>query len=166
MMGATMTAASDDSPELDHAGVRVPPPLIYVAGLGLGLGIEQVVGTPSLPRPAAIAAGVAGAVAAVLLDGGAMRRFLRHRTALEPWKPATTLVTSGPYRFTRNPMYLGMACLYAGLSLGFGLLWSLALLPVVALTVDRMVIAREERYLLRQFGDSYALYLRQVRRWL
>jgi protein-S-isoprenylcysteine O-methyltransferase Ste14 len=150
----------------DHAGVRVPPPLIYLAGLMLGLGAERVISTPSLPRPAAVAAGVLGGALAAALDGGAMRRFLRARTAMEPWKPASALVTGGPYRLTRNPMYLGMACLYTGLALAFGLLWSLALLPVVLVLVDRFVIVREERYLERRFGDSYRNYRAQVRRWL
>jgi protein-S-isoprenylcysteine O-methyltransferase Ste14 len=150
----------------DHAGVRFPAPLIYLAGLIVGLGAEQVVGTPSLPRPAAIGAGVIGGLLAAALDGGAMRRFLRARTPMEPWKPASALVTAGPYRLTRNPMYLGMACLYTGLAMAFGLLWSLALLPVALVMVDRLVIAREERYLERRFGDSYREYRTQVRRWL
>ncbi len=80
--------------------------------------------------------------------------------------PSSALVTSGPYRFTRNPMYLGMASLYAGIALAFGLLWSLALLLVVLVVIDRGVIAREERYLERRFGDEYRLYKQQVRRWL
>jgi protein-S-isoprenylcysteine O-methyltransferase Ste14 len=150
----------------DSAGVRLPPPLIYLAGFLMGLAAERIVSTPSLPRPAAIAAGVTGGALAAALDGGAMRRFLRAHTAMEPWKPASALVTGGPYRLTRNPMYLGMACLYAGLALAFGLLWSLALLPVVLVLVDRFVIVREERYLERRFGDSYREYQAQVRRWL
>lgn len=159
-------AATADAQGQDSAGVRVPPPLVYVGGLALGWGVERVMATPNLPRPAAIAAGVTGAAAALLLDGGAMRRFLRHRTAMEPWKPSSALVTSGPYRFTRNPMYLGMACVYAGAALAFGLLWSVALLPVVLVVIDRAVIAREERYLERRFGAAYLQYREQVRRWI
>lgn len=150
----------------DSAGVRVPPPLIYIAGLLVGAALEQVVATPDLPGVWALLAAVVGIVLAVLLDGGAMRRFLRSRTAMEPWKPSSALVTTGPYRFTRNPMYLGMAVLYLGIALTFGLLWSVALLPVVLVVVDRYVIAREERYLTRRFGESYLQYREQVRRWL
>lgn len=160
------TSTHEERRGTDHAGVRVPPPLIYVAGFLVGLGAEQVAGTPSLPLPMAIGAGVLGGALEALLDGGAMRRFLRQDTPMEPWKPASALVTTGPYRFTRNPMYLGMACLYTGLALAFGLLWSLALLPVVLVLVDRLVIAREERYLERRFGDSYRDYRTRVRRWV
>ena len=150
----------------DHAGVRVPPPLIYVVGFLAGAGLERVAATPNLPGFAALAAALAGVVLAGVLDGGAMRRFLRARTALEPWKPSSALVTSGPYRFTRNPMYVGMAALYLGIALAFGYLWSVALLAVVLVVIDRTVIAREERYLERRFGESYREYRTRVRRWL
>ena len=83
-----------------------------------------------------------------------------------PMKPTTALVTSGPYRVTRNPMYVGMAFLYAGLALSLGVIWALALLPAVLLMVDRLVIAREERYLEAKFGEEYRDYKRRVRRWL
>lgn len=150
----------------DSAGVKVPPPLIYITGLLIGAALEQVAATPNLPGVWALVAAVVGIVLAVLLDGGAMRRFLRSRTAMEPWKPSSALVTTGPYRFTRNPMYLGMAVLYLGIALTFGWLWAVALLPVVLVVIDRAVIAREERYLTRRFGESYLQYREQVRRWL
>lgn len=150
----------------DSAGVKVPPPLIYIAGLLIGAALEQVAATPNLPVVWALVAAVVGIVLAVVLDGDATRRFLRSRTALEPWKPSSALVTTGPYRFTRNPMYLGMALLYLGILLTFGWLWSVALLPVVLVVIDRAVVAREERYLTRRFGESYLQYREQVRRWL
>ena len=162
----TDAPATPEAQAKDSAGVKVPPPFIYLAAMLAGVGIEQFAPTPNLPDPVALAAGVAGVAAAVFLDGGAMRNFVRARTAMEPWKPSSALVTTGPYRFTRNPMYLGMASFYLGAALGFGLLWSAALLPVVLLVIDRAVIAREERYLQRRFGDSYTDYRRRVRRWL
>lgn len=160
---ATQARAAKDK---DSAGVKVPPPLIYMLGLLAGVGIEQIASTPKLPGPIALAAAGAGIAASIYLDGGALRNFLRVGTAAEPWKPSSKLVTTGPYRFTRNPMYLGMACLYVGASLAFGYLWSAALLPVVLFIVDRQVIAREERYLERRFGKAYRDYKRDVRRWL
>ena len=71
-------------------------------------------------------------------------------------RPTTAIVERGPYRFTRNPMYLAMAFAYVGLSLLFNNLWALALLPAVLLVIDVFVIRREERYLIAKFGDSYA----------
>jgi protein-S-isoprenylcysteine O-methyltransferase Ste14 len=81
-------------------------------------------------------------------------------------KPDTALVTSGPYRFTRNPMYLGMAFLYVGFAFAFGVIWALAFLPAVIVVVDRFVIAREEPYLERNFGQAYRDYKARVRRWV
>lgn len=76
------------------------------------------------------------------------------------------MVISGPYRFIRNPQYLGIAFLYIALAFAFGVTWALAFLPVVLLIVDRFVIAREESYLEGRFGAAYREYKARVRRWL
>jgi protein-S-isoprenylcysteine O-methyltransferase Ste14 len=83
-----------------------------------------------------------------------------------PMNPTTALVTSGPYRLTRNPMYLGMAFLYVALAFAFGVMWALVFLPAVLVVVDRFVIVREEPYLERKFGQAYREYRSRVRRWL
>ncbi|MGH2982213.1 MAG: methyltransferase family protein [Solirubrobacterales bacterium] len=150
----------------DSSGVRIPPPLIYIAGFALGIGLEAAFPISGLPSALALLAGLAGGAIWLVLDGAAMLRFHRARTSMVPVKPTTALVVSGPYRLTRNPMYVGMAFLYAGLALALGMIWSLALLPVVLLIVDRQVIAREERYLEAKFGDEYREYKKRVRRWL
>jgi protein-S-isoprenylcysteine O-methyltransferase Ste14 len=85
---------------------------------------------------------------------------------VSPYRAPTKLVTTGPYRVTRNPGYLGMTLAYVGVVVLAGALWPLVLLPVVLLIVDRGVIAREERYLDRRFGQDYSDYKRQTRRWL
>ena len=110
----------------------------------------------------------ASLVLAVLLalDTTAMVRFVRNRTPVNPTRPATRLVTDGPYRFTRNPMYLGMAGAYIGIAVATGVLWALALLPVVVILMDRLVIPREERHLAQTFGEEYERYRGRVRRWL
>jgi protein-S-isoprenylcysteine O-methyltransferase Ste14 len=92
--------------------------------------------------------------------------FRRARTSMVPMKPSSALVTTGPYRFTRNPMYLGMAFLYVALAFALGLVWPLILLPVVIAAVDRLVIAIEEAYLVRRFGQPYCDYMTRARRWL
>ncbi len=146
--------------------MRIPPPLIYIAGYVGGLAVEAASPLSGLPPALALAAAAIGVAIWLTLDGSAMLLFQRSRTSVVPMKPTTALVTTGPYRVTRNPMYLGMAFLYAGLGFAFGVIWALALLPVVLLIVDRQVIAREERYLEAKFGDEYREYKRRVRRWL
>jgi protein-S-isoprenylcysteine O-methyltransferase Ste14 len=146
--------------------VRFPPPLIYVGGFLLGLVLEAAFPIDGLPSPVEIGVAVAGTLAWLVLDGSAMRRFKRAGTSMVPMRPSTAIVTSGPYRFTRNPMYLGMAALYLALAFGLGVIWAVVILPLVLLAVDRLVIAREERYLEAKFGDEYRGYKRRVRRWL
>lgn len=160
------TGAGSGDERRDTSGVRFPPPLIYVAGLLVGVGLELAFPIGALPLPLAIAAGGIGVGAWLWLDGSAMRRFQRAGTSMVPMRPSKALVISGPYRFTRNPMYLGMALLYLGLALALGVIWAVAVLPLVLLAVDRLVIAREERYLERKFGDDYRTYKRHVRRWV
>jgi protein-S-isoprenylcysteine O-methyltransferase Ste14 len=150
----------------DTAGVVAPPPLIYLAGLGVGFALEALL--PGSSVPAAVQWGLGGVlvVAGVALLLSFNTAFSRRGTAVEPWKPTTAIVTTGPYRISRNPAYLGMALVYAGVALMSDALWVLAPLPVVLAVVDRGVIAREERYLERKFGQEYVDYKSRVRRWL
>lgn len=158
------TAARVETTET--AGVKIPPPLIYVAGLLAGLGLELAFPIDGPPTWVRIAVGVVGVVAAASLAPRAAMRFRRAGTNVIPFKPTTALVTDGPYRITRNPMYVGMACLYVAIAVATGLIWALILLPLVLLAVDRLVIAKEEPYLERLFGERYLEYKRGVRRWL
>ena len=132
----------------------------------IGVGLEIAFPVDPLPTIVSVIGAVAGIGGSMLLDGGAMRRFLRAGTPAIPFKPSTALVTSGHYRITRNPMYVGMASLYIGLAFAFGLIWAFALLPIVVVVIDRLVIAREEPYLERLFGEEYLAYKRRVRRWI
>lgn len=160
------SAGPPASPPLDHAGVPVPPPLLYAAGLAVGLGLERLW---RLPRPSARVAKPLGAVLLVLgaaLPASGATLFRRRRTSVLPVRPTTSLVTSGPYRLTRNPMYLGFALGHAGLALRRRSTWGLLTLGPVLAAVDRVVIDREERYLERAFGEEYRRYAQRVRRWL
>ncbi len=109
---------------------------------------------------------IAGISAFLYFDSSAMHMFRRAQTTAMPWRPSSALVVSGPFRLTRNPMYVGMGFLFIGLAFAFGALLAVAVLPVVVLVVDRVVIAREEPYLERRFGDEYAAYKLRARRWL
>ena len=147
-------------------GVRVPPPAFYLAGFLIGLAIESAAPSPQPVGWLRLAAGVAGLATLLAFDTAAMVRFQRRRTPVSPARAASALVTDGPYRLTRNPMYVGMAGLYAGVAVATGVLWALALLPVVLLVVDRVIIPREERHLAETFGEEYERYRSRVRRWL
>lgn len=103
--------------------------------------------------------GVAVALAAV-------RALRAARTTLQPWESTTTLVTSGPFRFSRNPIYVSYTLVYLGVTFSVNSVWPLVLLPLVIGLMVRMVIGREERYLEARFGDAYRDFRGRVRRWL
>jgi protein-S-isoprenylcysteine O-methyltransferase Ste14 len=153
---------------IDGASVRFPPPLIYVGGLAIGVGAEHLLNLPSLDFPIVIrsvAGGLLDVIGFLAMFAGA-GLFLRHRTAILPFKPASSLVTSGILCRTRNPMYLGMAVFYAAVAVILNSLAALVLLPLVLVIVHKQVIAREEAYLERAFGHEYVAYKKRVRRWL
>jgi protein-S-isoprenylcysteine O-methyltransferase Ste14 len=154
------------APKTDTSGIRVPPPLYYVAGFLAGVALELVWPTSWPPVGVRIAVTVLAVVAWLALDGAATLFFRRAGTSMVPMNPTTALVTSGPYRLSRNPMYLGMAFLYIAFAFAFAVIWALAFLPVVLVIVDRFVIAREEPYLERKFRQDYRDYKARVRRWL
>ena len=146
----------------DNPRVRVPPPLIFGGLLALGLVIDSA----SFQFGAAQLAGVALGIAGGALIAISLGLFAGAKTRPEPWQPASSLVDRGLYRFTRNPMYLGMALLSLGVALAFSSLPG-AILALAALAIiDRTVVTREEAYLERRFGADYVAYTRRVRRWL
>jgi len=152
----------------DGPRVHFPPPLIYIGGLAVGWFVGRELHLPSLglgrgPREI-VAAGLIIAGMAVMTAGAGL--FMRRRTAIIPFKPASVLVNSGIYGWTRNPMYLGMALAYGGLAVLFNSLAALVVLPIVLAVVQTQVIAREEAYLERAFGKEYLAYKGQVRRWI
>ena len=154
------------SPPRDHSGVFIPPPLIYVLFFLAGLALERAVPLP--PPPAAIARplGALLVLACVALSVWSFRHFWAAGTSVVPIRPTTALVVHGPYRFTRNPMYLGLLLAYTGLACLFGLVWPLLLGPAVVWVVYVWVIAPEERYLAEKFGEEYHRYRARVRRWV
>jgi protein-S-isoprenylcysteine O-methyltransferase Ste14 len=146
--------------------LRFPPPLIYLAGLALGIVVELIEPAPQPTTWLRVLAGLVAVAVFIALDTTAMSRFSRADTPVNPMRAPRAVVTNGPYRLTRNPMYVGMAILYAGIAVAAGILWAFAFLPVVLIVVDRFVIVREERYLAERFGEEYERYRARVRRWL
>lgn len=147
-------------------GVIAPPPLIYLGGLAAGFVLDATLSAPSPPAWLGWTVGTASAIAGGALARSFFRAFARAGTPVSPYRSPTALVTSGVYRFTRNPGYLGMALAYVGVALLARSLWALAPLPLVIVLIDRGVIAREERFLRRRFGEDYARYASRTRRWL
>lgn len=123
---------------------------------------------PATPVPPAVRWPVGGGLLAIggTLMGSFVRAFARAGTPVSPYSASTALVTTGPYRISRNPAYLGMAFVYTGIAVSAEALWALLLLPAVVTVIDRGVIAREERYLEQRLGDDYRRYKQRTRRWL
>ena len=154
---------------LSNPGVRFPPPFLFVGGLLAGWALDRGV----LPLHVGQFEGSIVEFAAVVLVaiglavmGWGLFTFRRARTAIIPFHGASSLVTTGPYRFTRNPMYTGLTVAYVGGALLIDSAWPLILLPVVLIVLFITVIAREERYLSDAFPGEYAAYCARVRRWL
>ena len=157
----------DDGREgADNPGVVAPPPLIFAGILGAGLLLNRLRPTPFLPRALSKILGWTLVVGGLLLGLWGFREMRRAGTNVDPYHPTTAIVERGPYGFTRNPLYVGMALIYAGISARANALPAALLLPVVLHIVDRGVIKREERYLEGKFGDEYLRYKGRVRRWI
>ena len=153
-----------DSP--DTPGVIAPPPLIYLAFILLGLAVDVVAPLRAGPSGLGTPAGIILIIGALVLFASALREFKRAETPVETRKPTTAIIRTGPYRYTRNPIYLAMTALHLGIAFWVGSVWLFATLVLAVIVVSTGVIAREERYLIRRFGDDYTSYKASVRRWL
>ncbi len=148
------------------ARILAPPPLLFAFVLAVGLWLHAWAPGP-LPGPSLLRA-----LAILALAGGGaigfsgIRAFRRRRTSFFPHEPSTALVTEGPFRFTRNPLYVAGTLIYLAVALWLDNLWMLLLLPLLVAAVDRLVIVPEERYLEGVFGDAYRAYRARVRRWV
>ncbi|MFZ1416007.1 MAG: isoprenylcysteine carboxylmethyltransferase family protein [Defluviicoccus sp.] len=143
----------------------LPPTFALIAGLTMA-GLHRLVPLADIVgRPwhwVALAPVAAGLVLAIWAAAG----FIRAGTPLEPYKDAAVLITAGPYRFSRNPIYLGMALLLAGFWLWLGSLSPGLVLPAFVIAIDRRFIQREEAHLEERFGARFRAYRASVRRWL
>ena len=152
--------------EQDNPGGWVPPPLTYLLTLLLGLVLDRRFHVPFLPH------GVARVLGWPLVGGGMalatwfIRTMRGADTTLEVNKPVSSLVQDGPFRYSRNPGYLSLAMIYAGIAIRRNALLAIVLLPLLVVVTQRELIEREERYLERTFGEEYLAYKRRVRRWV
>lgn len=154
---------SDD--QRDNPGIKVPPPLVYLLPLLLGYMLDRKVHVPFLPS------GVSRIIGWPLIGGGALigrwwRKTMREADApVRTDRPVPRLTTKGPFGYSRNPAYLSLAMIYAGIAALRNSLWVILLLPLVLIVIQREVIGREEQYLERAFGEEYLAYKARVRRW-
>jgi protein-S-isoprenylcysteine O-methyltransferase Ste14 len=153
----------------DNAGVIAPPPLIALAVLLIGLALDRLL--PAyvlmvlLSLTERIVIGVMLMTAGGALGLSAILAFRAARTHVEPWKPTVALVTSGVFRWLRNPMYVGLALLVAGIGVALASDWTLVMLLPGAAILHYGVVRREERYLTAKFGEAYRRYCDAVPRY-
>ena len=152
---------------MDNAQVALRPPLAWGLAVIVGLALNWLLSCPFLP--ADLPAGWLGATVfalALALVAWAIITITGAGSNVPTNLPTTAIVESGPYRFTRNPIYLGMFLGLIGLAIAFDNLWLLMMLVPFALVIRYGVVAREEAYLDHKFGDVYRDYRSRVRRWL
>jgi protein-S-isoprenylcysteine O-methyltransferase Ste14 len=154
------------SPNQDRPSIIAPPPLIYLAGFGVGLLLDLVFPLPLLPEGLARILGWLLISAALLSIALSLRVLFQAGTPVDPYKPTTVLVMDGPFRYSRNPLYLSLTAMYTGVAMLMNVLWLILLLPLILWIIQRGVIAREEEYLERKFGEEYRRYKARTPRWL
>jgi protein-S-isoprenylcysteine O-methyltransferase Ste14 len=146
--------------------LRIVPPVYLLAAVIVMLLLHRFVPVRQLIGWPWRWIGVAVIVGGLAFGFSAVALFRRHRTTLRPGQASTALVDAGPFRVTRNPMYVGMTIALMGVALLLGSLTPWAVVPLFGIVIDRNVIPLEERMLVGVFGDEYARYQARVRRWI
>ncbi len=150
----------------EGAEVRIPPPIFYLVAVVLGVVLDWLWAIRfARGSSLRIALGVAVICGGVAVLGGAFSAFRRMGQHPDPRKPTPMIARDGPYRFTRNPMYLGTSLVQLGLGIAIGNAWIILLLVPVVVVVHYGAILPEERYLEAKFGDEYTSFQASVRRW-
>jgi protein-S-isoprenylcysteine O-methyltransferase Ste14 len=152
--------------EPDNANVIAPPPLIYGVAFIVGWLIHRAFPVPVLPETLARWIGVVFVIASIPVAITAFRAMIRAQTSFDPRKPTTAIVSQGPFRYSRNPLYISLTLLYLGVALLINMLWIVLLVVPLLAVIQCGVMAREEAYLERKFGEEYLNYKSRVRRWV
>lgn len=152
--------------DADNPGVVARPPLIYLGFLALGFMLDAVWPAAFVTNDVQYPVGAVLIVAGVALTAMAIRQFRRAGTSVETSRPVNALVTNGLYRLSRNPIYIALSLIHAGIAIAADNAWALVSLIPVLIILHYGVILREERYLERKFGEEYRRYRGSVRRWL
>jgi protein-S-isoprenylcysteine O-methyltransferase Ste14 len=157
-----------DDQQVDNASVRFPPPLVYLAGILLGVAAHRWLWPFRLEIGNAVRISLALVVAVMGITFNVLsfQRFRGTGQDVKPWTSTPEIIAEGIYHYTRNPMYVGLAFVQLGISIALGNLWIAALLLPVLYIVYVSAVRPEETYLERKFGDEYRTYRSSVRRWL
>ena len=150
----------------DHANVKIPPPVLSLIYIFVAFLFNWLLPLPLVFPKVLEWVGYILILVGLGLPFSAAGRIMQAHTTLDPHGSVTKIVTSGPYRFSRNPIYLGFVCLLIGLSFAFRTYWGAVLSPLLMLSLYQLVIKHEEAYLEKKFGDMYTSYKSRVRRWL
>jgi len=151
--------------EEEHARSKIPPPLIYLAGLIISYLLSFIYHVALLPRLLSLVLGVVLFICGFALSASGASAFRVNNTSLNTTIPVTKIVSSGPFRMSRNPMYLGLAIIYLGIAFLINDLLVLLFLVPVLVIMNWDIIPREEQYLEAKFGEEYLAYKHNVRRW-
>ena len=152
--------------ERDHAGVIALPPVLYGATLLPVLALDWLLPLRVLEQSVAFWLGVALLLVGAGIGVWGQRTMGAAGTKVNPSEPTTAIVTGGPFRFSRNPLYVALTLLYLGLSLAVNTGWGFFALVPLLLVMHYGVVLREERYLEQKFGETYRQYRAEVRRYL
>ena len=150
----------------DHANVRIAPPVLALLHIIAAYLLAWFLPLPFIVPSIVKYIGFALVVIGFLLGLGAVLAFRRARTTLDPYHPVSTIVTSGVYGFSRNPIYLSFLLMVIGIPLNSGTYWGIILAVIFILLCNRLVVEHEEAYLGKKFGTTYSDYKSRVRRWL
>ena len=150
----------------DNAGVIMLPPLLYGIAFAVVLALRWVWPMPIFDHAGALWPGRALVVLAVAIAIWGRNALRAAGTNVNPSLPTTAIVTSGPFRFSRNPLYMALTLLFLGLTLALNTWWGIVVLVPLLIVMHRGVILREERYLEAKFGETYRQYCSKVRRYL
>jgi protein-S-isoprenylcysteine O-methyltransferase Ste14 len=152
----------------DSPGIYFPPPLIYAVIFLTAVFIQKKISIDDhfFKSRMAPVIGILFLLVAVYYSVRSITQFIQTKNTIIPNKPAESLQTTGIYHTTRNPMYLSLVMVYLGLSCLIGNWWNIILLPLLLLIIQEYIIKKEEKYLVRKFGQEYTDYCHQVRRWL
>lgn len=149
----------------DHAGVAFHPPLLLLCSIGLGFGARWLAPAEFVPRSWPVVGGPVLVAASFGLFLWAVNTMRHGGASIPTGEPTDSLVVSGPYRLSRNPIYLSMVCLLLGIAIWANSLWFIGLAATTVALLNWGVIAREERYLELKIAAEYSAYKGRVRRW-